>query len=67
MPFIVTVSIRGHKRAAIAERVKGPDTTAVPSQKRSIQAKMRGSSVIHGIAPKCCQKSIRCSSGTGVQ
>jgi hypothetical protein len=29
MPFIVTVSIRGHKRAAIAERVKGPDTTAV--------------------------------------
>lgn len=29
MPFIVTVSIRGHKRAAIAERVKGPDTPAV--------------------------------------
>lgn len=26
MPFIVTVSIRSHKRAAIAERVKGPDT-----------------------------------------
>ena len=29
MPFIVNVSIRGHKRAAIAERVKGPDTTVV--------------------------------------
>lgn len=29
MPFIVTVSIRSHKRSAIAERVKGPDTPAV--------------------------------------
>lgn len=29
MPFIVNVSIRGHKRAAIAECVKGPDTTVV--------------------------------------
>ena len=29
MPFIVTVSIGNHKRATIAERVKGPDTTVV--------------------------------------
>ncbi len=29
MPFIVTVCIGSHKRAAIAERVKGPDTTVV--------------------------------------
>lgn len=29
MPFIVTVSIGSHKRTAIAERVKGPDTTVV--------------------------------------
>ena len=38
------------------------------SQKRSIQAKIRGSSVIHcGIAPKCSgQKWMRCSSGIGV-
>lgn len=29
MPFIATISIRGHKHAAATERVKGPDTVVV--------------------------------------